>query len=65
MTQEELEKKNKSLETLVRSSEEKERNLTREVNLLEAKVTKLDDALTQKMMDVESMSAKSLNYDQV
>jgi uncharacterized protein YlxW (UPF0749 family) len=65
MTQEELEKKNKSLEVIVRSSEEKERQLTREVSLLEAKVSKLDAALTDKMMEADSMSAKSQHYDQV
>ncbi len=65
MTQDELDKKNKALDVIVRTSEDKERHLTREVSLLETKVRQIDAALTEKMMEADSMTAKSQIFDQV
>jgi hypothetical protein len=65
LTQDELEKKNKALDVIVKTSEDKERHLTREVSLLETKVRQIDSALTEKMMEADSMSAKSQIFDQV
>ena len=65
MTTEELDKKTKSLDSLLKSSEDKERELTREVSLLENKVAKFDSELTDKMIIIDSMTSKAQQYDLV
>ena len=65
MTTEELDKKTKSLDGLLKSSEDKERELTREVSLLENKVAKFDSELTDKMIIIDSMTSKAQQYDLV
>ncbi len=77
MTAEELERKNKKYESVVKAFEEKERDLSRELASVTAKVTRLDKELTEKIVLVDSiyhlssrfimlyMTAKVQNYDQI